>query len=111
MLPASCSVSVPLNFSEAENSATAASDSPSSESASGGQILMLARLDPAAGQPHPVTAHRGALEQEAPQAVGFSHAASFFFSRSLSSAGLALPPVAFMVWPTKKPKSLSLPER
>jgi len=33
------------------------------------------------------------------------------FSRSLTCAGLALPPVAFMTWPTKKPNSLSLPER
>ena len=36
---------------------------------------------------------------------------NFFFSKSLSCAGLALPPVAFMTWPTKKPNSLSLPER
>ena len=35
---------------------------------------------------------------------------SFFFSSSLSCAGLALPPVAFMTWPTKKPNSLSLPD-
>src|SRR3546814_4380200 len=37
--------------------------------------------------------------------------ASFFFSSSLTAAGLALPPEAFMVWPTKNPNSLSLPER
>ena len=37
--------------------------------------------------------------------------ASFFFSSSLSCAGLALPRVAFITWPTKKPNSLSLPER
>ncbi len=37
--------------------------------------------------------------------------ASFFFKSSLSSAGLALPPLAFITWPTKKPNSFSLPAR
>src|SRR3546814_14002579 len=36
---------------------------------------------------------------------------SFRFRIWLTSAGLALPPVAFIVWPMKKPKSLSLPPR
>jgi hypothetical protein len=36
---------------------------------------------------------------------------SFFLSSSFSWAGFALPPVAFITWPTKKPKSLSLPAR
>jgi len=37
--------------------------------------------------------------------------ASFFLRSSLSCAGFALPPVAFITCPTKKPNSLSLPER
>ncbi len=48
-----------------------------------------------------------------PRSVARSHSTrhSFppFFQRSLSCAGFALPPVAFMTWPTKKPNSLSLP--
>lgn len=40
-----------------------------------------------------------------------SYCASFFFSRSFSWAGLALPPLSFITWPTKKPNSLSLPLR
>src|SRR5262249_40197287 len=79
--------------------------------------------------------HRPVLEDEAPHAVGGArglggHArtvgtapanstlagedlqpASFFFKSSLSCAGFALPPVALITWPTKKPNSLSLPER
>ncbi|ABQ66964.1 hypothetical protein Swit_0596 [Rhizorhabdus wittichii RW1] len=34
-----------------------------------------------------------------------------FLSSSLTTPGLALPPIAFIVWPTKKPNSLSLPPR
>ena len=37
--------------------------------------------------------------------------ANFFFRSSSSCADFTLPPVAFMTWPTKKPNSLSLPER
>ena len=36
---------------------------------------------------------------------------SFFFSSSLTCAGLALPLEAFITWPTKKPSNLSLPAR
>ena len=39
------------------------------------------------------------------------HPASFALRSSLSCAGFALPPVAFITWPTKNPNSLSLPER
>src|SRR5690606_4474763 len=38
-------------------------------------------------------------------------AASLRFSSSFTCPGLALPPVAFITWPTKNPNSLSLPER
>ena len=34
---------------------------------------------------------------------------SFARSRSLTTCGLALPAIAFIVWPTKKPNSASLP--
>ena len=37
--------------------------------------------------------------------------ASSSFSRWLTSAGLALPRLAFITWPTKKPNSRSLPPR
>jgi hypothetical protein len=36
---------------------------------------------------------------------------SFFFKSSLTTPGFALPPVAFIVWPTKNPNSASLPPR
>src|SRR5262249_36771469 len=39
------------------------------------------------------------------------YADSFSFRRWLSRAGLALPPVVFITWPTKKPNSFSLPAR
>ena len=38
-------------------------------------------------------------------------ARSFAFSTSFTRAGLPLPCMAFITWPTKKPNSLSLPER
>ena len=41
----------------------------------------------------------------------WSQPSSRCFSSSLTIAGLALPCVAFITWPTKKPKSLSLPPR
>jgi hypothetical protein len=36
---------------------------------------------------------------------------SAVFSSSLTTAGLAFPAIARIVWPTKKPNSLSLPPR
>ena len=56
------------------------------------------------------------LEHEAPQLARpdsrqRAQPPSFFFSSSLSRAGLALPAVAFITWPTKNPNSLSLPAR
>lgn len=73
------------------------------------------QLAPREVERHPVATQRVALEGETADAVeivlGHGQPASFFFSSSFSCAGLALPPVAFITWPTKKPRSLSLPAR
>ena len=78
-------------------------------------VLVLAQVQPGVRQAHRVAANRMPFENEATNEIRPSatvhQPASFFFSRSLSCAGFALPPVAFMTWPTKKPNSLSLPER
>ena len=75
--------------------------------------LMLDRRAPARVEPHQVAADRETLEQEAVQQVARRRhePESIFFSNSFSWAGFALPAVAFITWPTKKPNSLSLPAR
>lgn len=40
-----------------------------------------------------------------------AHPRNFFLSSSLTWAGLALPWLSFITWPTKKPNNLSLPLR
>ena len=76
-------------------------------------FVMLDRGTPARVEPDQVAANRKALEQETVQQVaGRRHVpASMRFNSSFTCAGFAFPPVAFITWPTKKPKSLSLPER
>ena len=78
---------------------------------SGGKVVQETRLyDPDRGETRSMRS-----KEEAPDAIGNrlrTHGpASFFLSSSLSCAGFALPWVTFIVWPTKKPKSLSLPAR
>ena len=74
---------------------------------------MLAHRDPAASEARGVTPDgiRSSTKRRTRSDSDTAQPANFFFSSSLSSAGLALPPVAFMTCPTKKPNSLSLPER
>ena len=77
-------------------------------------VAVLAQCQPGGTEAHELAAHVLMLGDETADDIrvgGRAHPDSFFFSSSLSCAGLALPPVAFMTWPTKKPKSLSLPER
>ena len=54
------------------------------------------------GSPHPPNGTTGAVNHPPD---------SFFFRSSFNSFGLALPFVAFMTCPTKKPKSFSFPCR
>ena len=79
---------------------------------------MLEQCEPAGIQVHQLPAHRQSFENETAQAVPIVHGGagrdqppSFFFNSSFSCAGFALPAVAFITWPTKKPNSLSLPAR
>src|ERR1700730_4755400 len=80
-------------------------------------IGMRAQLTPCAFQAHPVAAHRPFLEYEATHLVahrdsGLIHQPpSLRRSSSFNCAGLALPAVAFITWPTKNPNNLSLPAR
>ncbi len=78
-----------------------------------GILMMLDCRAPARVEPHQVAANRETLEQEAVQQVarGRHDPESIFFSSSFSCAGFALPAVAFIAWPTKKPNSFSLPAR
>ena len=129
-LPCNCSVSVPSNLERGGQQQHRAHRLTQQLLHRGRIVLMLAQ----APARHSTVARRGrgsdavrgriderdpdhSLRKRAhsikPRLLAGAHFSqlSFFFNSSLSCAGLALPPVAFMTWPTKKPNSLSLPER
>ena len=62
-------------------------------------VLVFAQIEPRAREIHGVTTYGMPFEDEAADAIRIGHRyqpASFFFKSSLSCAGLALPPVAFI---------------
>ncbi len=62
--------------------------------------------------PHVVPQQYAVAEHESePLVTGTIYPSSFGLSSLLTSAGLALPWVAFITWPTKKPSNLSFPLR
>src|SRR5688572_1039823 len=81
-------------------------------------VAMFQQRAPRRVQVHDVPPDRVMLEQKAMQTIAVVHGLqvglqpdSFFFNNSFTCAGFALPPVTFITCPTKKPNSLSLPER
>lgn len=80
----------------------------------GGVLAMLDQRAPGGIEMDQMPADRIVLEHEAMQAVSIMHQLpppNLALRSSLSCAGFALPEVAFITCPTKKPNSLSLPAR
>ena len=111
--PCSCSDRTPSNLIVAASSNEAATASPQRVANARRVFAVLDQRTPGGIQVHQVAANRILLEQEAMQAIAVMHLIpppSLALSSSLSCAGFALPPVAFITWPTKKPNNLSLPD-